>query len=531
MQGLMMDFQLTIPTILRRTETFYGNQEVVSRQANKTTFKYTYTQMVHRAKKLAVALQNLNIKEGDRVATLCWNHHQHLESYFAIPCIGAVIHPLNLRLSVQDLAYTINHAEDKLIIVDEVLLPLWEQISPIANIDQVIVIGMASEQYLSYENLIEAADVNSFVAFKGDENAAAFMCYTSGTTGKPKGVLYSHRSIVLHGLSTLMTGVGIGFKETDVLLHIVPMFHAGAWGFPYSSAFAGSKQVFPGPYLDADSLCDVITKERVTITGAVPTVAMNLLKAFDEKHISRLTLKKIIVGGSAIPKNAIESFDKKYNIEILHTWGMTELSPLGSTAVLPKQLQSAAKELQYDYASKQGRPVPFVEIRAKNENGLVAWNGETLGELEVRGPWVVSNYYGETTNALTEDGWFKTGDLVCIHSNGCIEIKDRIKDVIKSGGEWISSLAIENYLMAHDSILEAAVIAIPDDKWMERPFVYFVSKPNHAPTDQELKDYLSLRFAKFWIPEGYEQIDMLPKTSVGKIQKAALRQKYQLSKM
>jgi acyl-CoA synthetase (AMP-forming)/AMP-acid ligase II len=534
MKGLMMDYQLTLPTILRRAETMFWKKEIVSRLPDRSVHRYTYRDFALRTKKLAVALQRLGVRNGDRVATLSWNHYRHLEAYFAIPCIGAIVHPLNIRLSYDDLGYIVNHAEDKIIIVDQVHLPLFEKFKSVINISRVIVIPQTAEpipeDYLNYEDFLAGGEASLFEPFEGDEYRAAFMCYTSGTTGKPKGILYSHRSIMLHSMAFLLGCVGPGVTERDIVLPVVPMFHASAWGFPYSCAFVGATQVFPGPYLDAESLLQLFDKEKVTITAGVPTVMMSVLHKLDsDPGKYKLSLRMIIIGGSSPPRSLVTSFDQRYGIPVLHSWGMTEMSPLGSTAVVTSNLEKASKEEQYNHASKQGFPVPFVEIRGRNESGFIPWDGNTMGELEVRGPWVAASYYGdaETAGKFTADGWLKTGDIVTISEDGCIEIKDRSKDVVKSGGEWISSVALENVIMDHPSVLEAAVIAVPDEKWMERPFAYVVLKEGKTASHKELTEFLTGKFAKFWIPDGYAFIEAIPKTSVGKFQKSALREKYE----
>lgn len=533
LQGLMMDYQLTLPTILRRAESLFGDKEIVTRLPDKSIHRYTYRDMVSRTKKLAVALQQLGLSNGDRVATLSWNHYQHLEAYFAVPCAGAVIHPLNLRFNPDDLSYIVNHAEDKILIVDQVLLPLFEKFRETVHVSRVIVIPQTGEsipdEYLNYEHVVNSGNASRFQPYEGDENAAAFMCYTSGTTGKPKGILYSHRSIMLHSMAFLLGCSGVGIVERDVVLPVVPMFHASAWGLPYSSAFVGATQVFPGPHLDAESLLDLLQSEKVTLTAGVPTISMSLLNKLDEAPEKyKLSLRTIISGGSSAPRFLVKAFDERYGIQVLHSWGMTEMSPLGSTSVMTSKLESGPKELQYDRATKQGMPVPFVEIRGRNEAGLIPWDGQTMGELEVRGPWVAASYYRdpEPQAKFTPDGWLKTGDIVTISEDGCIEIKDRSKDVIKSGGEWISSIALENSLMAHPQVLEAAVIAIPDPKWMERPFAYIVSRNGQAIPVEELNEFLAGKFARFWIPDGYDFIEAIPKTSVGKFLKSALREQY-----
>ncbi|HEX4852107.1 MAG TPA: AMP-binding protein, partial [Puia sp.] len=320
-----------------------------------------------------------------------------------------------------------------------------------------------------------------------------------------------------------------GIKEYDVVLPVVPMFHASAWGYPYLCTFVGATQIFPGPYLDPESLLHLFETEKVTLTGGVPTVMMGILNKLDaDPHKYKLNLHTIVVGGSAMPRSLVKSFDERYGIQVLHTWGMTEMSPLGTTSVTTSELKNASKEEQYDSATRQGMPVPFVEIRGRNEEGLIPWDGETMGELEVRGPYIASSYYKDEASQgkFTEDGWLKTGDIVTISEDGFMSIKDRSKDLIKSGGEWISSVALENSLMDHPSILEAAVVAIPDQKWMERPFAYVVPKAGKKITSEELHQYLSDKFAKFWLPDGYDFIEAIPRTSVGKFLKSALRDKY-----
>ena len=528
-----MDYQLTIPTILRRAESLFGKKEIVTRLPDKSLHRYTYRDLAIRAKRLSVALQRLGIRQGDRVATLCWNHYQHLEAYFAVPGIGAVIHPLNIRISPDDLAYIVDHAGDRLIIVDQVLLPLFDKFKSVINVGNVVVIPQLDEPlpkgYLNYEELMATGDDKMFEPFEGDENTAAFMCYTSGTTGKPKGVLYSHRSVMLHGMTFLLSCAGLGITERDVVLPVVPMFHAGAWGLPYDCTLTGAAQVFPGAYLDAGSLLQLFETERVTVTAGVPTVMLGVLNKLDaDPKQYQLFLRVILVGGSAVPRFLVKAFDERYGIRMLHSWGMTELSPGGATCVLTSRLADAPKEEQYDHAVRQGLPVPFVEIRGRNESGLIPWDGLAMGELEVRGPWVAKAYYRdpEPSGKFTDDGWLKTGDIVSISEDGFIEIKDRSKDVIKSGGEWISSIALENALMGHPSVLEAAVIAIPDNKWWERPFAYVVPKEGRTIDPNELNEFLAARFEKFWLPDGYDTIAAIPKTSVGKFLKSALRDKY-----
>lgn len=527
-----MDYQLTLPTILRRAESLFGTREIVSRLPDKTIHRCTYGDFAIRAKKLAVALRKLGVVEGDRVATLCWNHYQHLEAYYAVPCMGAVVHTLNLRLSPEDLTYIVNHAEDKIIIVDQVLLPLFEKIKSSINVSKVIVIRQSHESladgYLNYEDVVASGEESLFKPFEGDEYTAACLCYTSGTSGKPKGVLYSHRSIMIHAMSFLLSCNGVGLVERDAILPVVPMFHACAWGYPFCGPFVGAKLVLPGPHLDPESLLELFQQEKVTVTAGVPTVMLGILSKLEAAAASyNLSLRVIVIGGSATPAFAVKAFGN-YGIQVLSSWGMTELSPLGSTAAMPSKLDNASEDERLRYSTKQGLPVPFIEIRGRNESGLIPWDGETMGELEVRGPYVAASYYRDPDSSakFTDDGWLRTGDIVAIDSDGCIEIKDRSKDVIKSGGEWISSVALENSLMGHHCVYEAAVIAVPDDKWMERPFAYVVLKEGKTVSTDELKEYLSDKFAKFWIPDGFAIVPSIPKTSVGKFLKSALRDQH-----
>ncbi len=533
MRGLMMDFQLLVPVILRRAETLFGKKEIISRLPDKSIHRYTYKEMAVRSKKLSAALKQLGAKEGDRIATLCWNHYQHLEVYFAVPGIGAVLHTLNLRLSPDDLSYIASHAQDKIIVVDQVLLPLFDKFREKVNFEHVIIVpngqGPVPAGYLNYEDLVNSASEKDFVAFDGDENTAAAMCYTSGTTGRPKGVLYSHRSIVLHCMLSAFTD-GLGIHEADIVLPVVPMFHVNAWGFPFTCTMVGCTQVFPGPHLDPPSLLDLLEKESVTLTGGVPTIWLGILNILDANpgKYNLKSLRTMLVGGSAAPKSMIIGFQERHNLRVVHAWGMTETSPLGSVCVLTSEIKKESKETQYAYRAKQGMAAPFVEMRASNEDGIAPWDGITMGELEVRGPWISKAYYNtdDQEDKFTLDGWFRTGDIVSIEPNGYIEIKDRSKDVIKSGGEWISSVALESCLMGHPAIAEAAVFAIASEKWMERPMACVVLKEGKNVTREELTKYLEPNFAKFWLPDVIEFVKEIPKTSVGKFKKSALREMY-----
>lgn len=528
-----MDFQLTVPVILRRVETFFGHKEVITRLPDKSIHRCTYSEVAGRAKKLGVALKKLGVKEGDRVATLCWNHYQHLEIYFSVPSVGAILHTLNLRLSPDDLEFIITHADDSVILVDQVLLPLFEKIRSKIRVKHIVVIPNGgqpvSNEFLNYEELISSADGKDFVSFDGDENTAAAMCYTSGTTGKPKGVLYSHRSIVLHSMIGGMSD-GLDIKEEDVVLPVVPMFHVNAWGLPYSCAMTGATLIFPGPHLDPTSLLELFENEKVTITAGVPTIWLGILNLLDANpgKYKLSALRTMVVGGSAAPRSMIVGFEERHNLKILHAWGMTETSPIGTICRLKSEIKELPQEVQYNYRAKQGMATPLVEVRARSEEGLVPWDGVSMGELEVRGPWIAKAYFktDDEEGKFTDDGWFKTGDIVTIEANGYLEIKDRSKDVIKSGGEWISSLELEGVLMGHPAVAEAAVFAIPDEKWMERPMACVVVREGKSTTKDELIKFLEPHFAKFQLPDAIEFIKEIPKTSVGKFKKSVLRDKY-----
>jgi len=531
MNGLMMDYPLTLSTIFRRAETVFRRQEIAWRLADKSIRRHTFADFADRARRLAQVLLDLGLRPGDRVATLCWNHGPHLEAYFGIPLMGGVLHTLNLRLHPDELAYIVNHAEDRAILVDESLLPLWEQVRPKVNVPITIVVGATkpvADGFLEYESLI-AKTAPARELPDPDENSAVAMCYTTGTTGNPKGVLYSHRALVLHTLGLSQTDC-MGICEGDVMMPVVPMFHANAWGMPFTATMVGSKIVLPGPHLDPASIVDLFHRERVTVTGGVPTIWMGVLQYLDANPgvFDLSSMRAMYVGGSAVPRALIEAFDRRYGLKIIQAWGMTELAPLGTTGHLPAALSGAADEAKFEFRAKQGRPSPFVEIRARNEDGLVPWDGATMGELEVRGPWVASAYYNRPDSAdrFTDDGWFKTGDIATIGADATIQIQDRSKDLIKSGGEWISSVALECALMGHPAVAEAAVIPVASEKWSERPLAAVVLKPGATATPAELTAFLAPQFAKFWLPDAYEFIDAIPRTSAGKFKKSELRDRF-----
>ena len=547
MRGLMMDFPLTILPIVRRAEALFAARTLVTRRPDRSLVRHTYAEVLERARRLAVGLRQLGIQPGDRVATLAWASHQHLEAYLAIPMAGAVLHTLNLRLHPDDLAYIVNDAADRAVIVDESLLPLLERFRPHVKLDHLIVIAgkmpqpaagpgaaaapapVPSVQTIDYEELLASADPSSYVEPAIDEQSAAAMCYTSGTTGRPKGVLYSHRAVILHSLAEGLRDC-LGIAEDDTVLPIVPMFHVNAWGLPVTCTMFGSRQVFPGPYLDAKSVAELLAGEKVTLTAGVPTVWLGLLQELDANpgKYDLSHLRSIVVGGSAAPQSMIEGFQRRHGLTVIHAWGMTEMTPLGTVCNLPAALAGAPEAEQFRYRAKQGTPMPFVEIRARGESGLARWDGQTMGELEVRGPWVARQYYNADgpDSRFTDDGWFKTGDIVTITGSGCIEIADRTKDLVKSGGEWISSVVLETALMGHPAVAEAAVVAVPHEKWDERPLAVVVFKPGQQASADELRDYLAPNFAKWWLPDNFEFVAEIPKTSVGKFKKSAIREQF-----
>ncbi len=531
MNGLMMQFPLTLSAILRRAEQIFPRQEIVWRLADKSIRRYTFADFSDRARRLATVLIEAGIKPGDRVATLSWNHGPHLEAYFGIPLMGGVLHTLNLRLHPDELAYIVNHADDRAILVDETLLPLWEQVKPKVNVPIVIVVGATkpvADGDLEYEPLIAKAQPARDLP-DPDEQAAAAMCYTTGTTGNPKGVLYSHRALTLHTLGLSQTDC-MGLCERDTMMPVVPMFHANAWGMPFGATMVGAKMVMPGPHLDPASIVELFHREKVTITGGVPTIWMGVLEYLDANPgaFDLSSMRTMIVGGSAVPRALIAAFQQRHGLTIIQAWGMTELAPLGTTGHLPAVLADATDDEKFDFRAKQGRPSAFVEIRARNEDGFVPWDGATMGELECRGPWIASSYYNRPDSAdrFTDDGWFKTGDIVTIDSNATIQIQDRSKDLIKSGGEWISSVGLECALMGHPAVAEAAVIPVASGKWGERPLAAVVLKPGASATPQELKAFLAPQFAKFWLPDDYAFVAAIPRTSAGKFKKSELRNQF-----
>jgi len=535
MQGTMMHYPLTLSHGLERAGKFFSSAEIVSRRPDHSLHRYTYADLYRRARALAEALQKAGLKRGDRVATLMWNHYPHLEAYFGIPISGGVLHPLNLRLAPSEIAYIANHAQDRFLIVDDVLLPLYEKIRGSVQFERVIVVNWSGRSavpefeghFEDYENFLSTAS-GSFHYPDLDENEAACMCYTSGTTGVPKGVVYTHRSVMLH--SFLLTTVdNFGICHADTVLPIVSMFHVNGWGLSYAATLVGARQILPGPHLKGESLLDLCEQERVTVAGGVPTVWHSILECLDHNPGRwKLPLMRVLIGGAA-PSLALILRLRKYGWDMVQGWGLTESSPQATTSHIMAHMQNLPEDVKCEIKTQAGIPVPFVERRVVNEHGEVPWDGETMGEVQLRGPWVASSYYdlASENDKWTDDGWFRSSDVGTVNAEGYLKIVDRTKDLIKSGGEWISSVDLENALVAHPEIREAAVIAVAHPKWQERPVAVIVTVDGATLSPQALRDFLSPKFAKWQLPDAFVFVDELPHTSTGKLLKAELRRRYQ----
>jgi len=534
LESTMQDFPLTIGMILRHGRTVFGDSEVVTFQGDGC-WRASFAEVAPRVDRLAGALRRLGIEEGDRVATFQWNNQEHLEAYLAIPNLGAVLHTLNIRLFPEQLTYVANHAEDRIVLVDDSLVPLLARVAPdLKTIEHYIVVGggdasaladaAAGADVLRYDELL-AAEQDEFPWPDVDERAAAAMCYTSGTTGNPKGVVYSHRSTVLHSMG-VNSGSAIGLNEHDRVLPIVPMFHANSWGLPYAAWYAGASFVMPDRFLQAEPLAKLIESERPTIAGAVPTIWADLLRYAAEHPVDMSSLRLVVCGGSAVPRSLMERFQRDHGVHILQGWGMTETSPLAALARAPKGVEPGTKE-EMDWRDKAGRILSGVELRIVDDAGNpLPWDGAAVGEIEVRGPWVTGSYYLDPAPDKFDDGWLRTGDVGCVSENGFIQITDRAKDVIKSGGEWISTVELENHLMAHPDVVEAAVIGVPDPRWDERPLACVVCAEGSSADAAALQGFLADKVAKWQVPERWVFIAEVPKTSVGKFDKKVLRAKH-----
>jgi fatty-acyl-CoA synthase len=535
MEALMMNYPLTLDRILEHANRVYPHKRISTKQIDGSMHRYTYADLYKRVKRLANALVTLGVQPGERVGTFAWNNYQHLELYYGIPAMGGVCHTLNIRLFPDQLTYVVNHAGDKVVFIDGTLLPLFERVAAKLTTVQTYVLfntppGVETKlpNALVYEELMAEAS-EEFDWYPAQETDAMGLCYTSGTTDNPKGVLYSHRSTYLHTLGECHPNA-LGLSSRDIVLPVVPQFHVMAWGLPYSCALSGAELVMPGPHLKPQQLAQMIEEEKVTIPAGVPTIwnAMYQELMINRRDVSHV--RALVVGGSAMPRSLIEGYEKNLGVNVLHAWGMTEMSPVGTASQLQAHHADLPDHEKWDIKAKQGYVIPGVEMRLCNEQGEeLPWDNTTMGEVQVRGPWIARQYYGvdPTPESFTADGWFRTGDVATISEDGYMHITDRTKDLVKSGGEWISSVALENALMAHPKVLEAAVIAIPDEKWDERPLAAVVLTPEAGPvTEVELMEFLAPQFAKFWLPDRYVVVADIPKTSVGKFDKKVLRHRY-----
>ena len=533
MLGLMQDWPLLVHKIIDHAALYHGDREVVTRTVEGPIERTNYGAIARRARKVAAALEARGIKLGDRVATLAWNTARHLEAWYGIAGIGAIYHTLNPRLFPEQIAWIANHAEDRVLMFDITFSELVAKLAPQMKTVELF-IALTDRAHLpagipncmAYEDFIAEAD-EAFAWKEFDEHTACGLCYTSGTTGNPKGVLYSHRSNTL--LAMIACGADtMSFSGHDTMLPVVPMFHANAWGIAFAAPMCGAKLVMPGAKLDGPSICELLTDEKVTMTAAVPTVWLAALQYLKQSGKTLPQLKRVLIGGSACPRSMIETFERKYGIEVIHAWGMTEMSPLGTIGTLKVKMAELPQEQRLDYKVRQGHAPFGVEMKIVGDNDReLPRDGKTFGRLKVRGPAVSKAYFGgDGASAFDAEGWFDTGDVATLDADGYMTITDRAKDVIKSGGEWISSIEIENLAMGHPAIAEAAVIGVHHPKWDERPLLVVVMKPGQNVTKKDILDYLSGKIAKWWMPDAVVFMDMIPHTATGKIQKAALRERF-----
>jgi fatty-acyl-CoA synthase len=527
LMGLMQDdFPLTLNHIRRRMRSCNEGAEVVTLLEDGDVARISQVDLADRIDRLARALGALGIEQGDRVGTFAWNNQRHLELYFAVPCTGSVLHTLNVRLFAEQLTYIVNHAEDRVIFVDDSLVPVLEELAPtFKTVEHYVVLGDGDAGTLPgalrYEELLEQAGPGRHEYPELDERQAAACCYTSGTTGNPKGVLYSHRSISMHSSATLMTDAN-GLSRADRVLAVVPMFHANAWGLPYGAALAGADLILPDRFLGAEHLAKLIAAERPTQMGCVPTIFADLLRYADtHPEVDLTSLTNCACGGSAVPKQLMKDFEERHGVHIFQAWGMTETSPV---ATYSRPLEGEHDGAYWDARAKQGRPLPWVELRLVDGAEEVPWDGESTGEIEVRGPWIAASYFRDDSGEQKFDsGWLRTGDIAAVDTKAFVQITDRAKDVIKSGGEWISSVELENELMSHPDVIEAAVIAKPDERWAERPLCCVVLREHADTSAEDLVEHLRGRVAKWWLPDEFAFVAEIPKTSVGKFDKKVLR--------
>jgi fatty-acyl-CoA synthase len=534
MLGLMMNMPLTISSLIRHADRHHGDTEIVSRTVEGPIHRYTYRDAHARARRIANALTRLGVKAGDRIGTLAWNGFRHLELYFGVTGMGAVIHTVNPRLFPDQIAYIVNHAEDSYVFFDLTFAPLIEKLAPhckgvkgwVAMADRAHMPQQQIPGLLCYEDLL-GAESAAFEWPEFDENTASGLCYTSGTTGNPKGVLYSHRSTVLHAYGAALPD-GLNLSARDVVLPVVPMFHVNAWGLPYSCAAVGAKMVFPGAGLDGKSLHELFEAEGVTMTAGVPTVWLGLLAYMKQNNLRFGTVNRTVIGGSACPPAMIKTFEEDFGVHVLHAWGMTEMSPLGTACSFKAKHMKMSAEEQRKLQAKQGRVIYGVDMKiADGDGNALPHDGKAFGDLLVKGPWILREYYkGEGGNPLTADGWFPTGDVATIDPDGYIQITDRSKDVIKSGGEWISSIDLENIAVGHPAVAEAAVIGVRHPKWDERPLLIIVRKAGMDVTKEEMLKFYEGKTAKWSMPDDIVFVEQIPHTATGKLSKLTLRQQF-----
>jgi fatty-acyl-CoA synthase len=531
MRGLMQDYPLTLPHVLHRAERLFSNKSVVTATPSGVE-RTTYGAWADHTRRLGSALDGLGLAEDARVGTFGWNTARHLALYFAAPCTGRVLHTLNIRLFPDQLSYIVNHAEDEVIFVDRSLIALlWPLVDGFSSVRHYVLMDDGKgdvpddPRIIDYDELVGAADPREFSV--DDENRAAAMCYTSGTTGNPKGVVYTHRSTLLHSMATMYVDT-LGVSESDVILPIVPMFHANCWGLGHSAVFAGATFILPGADLSPGAIANLIESERVTLAAGVPTIWTAVLPELEGRDLS--ALQRIVCGGSAVPKALSEAYREKVGLPILQAWGMTETSPLASVCRTRSDLANLTDDALVDLRSSQGLVVPGIDVRivAPETIDEQPWDGKTSGELQVRGPWIARGYYNDprSQDSFTSDGWLRTGDVAVIDPEGYIRLVDRTKDLVKSGGEWISSVELENEIMAHPKVLEAAVIGVSHPRWDERPLACVVVKADEQLTKDEVIEFLTPRVAKWWLPDDVVFIDEVPKTSVGKFSKKDLRERF-----
>ena len=533
LHDLMMNYPLTLTHFFERSRKLWAKKTIATRVPGQPLFRYTYADFAERTMRLAGLLDSFGLGKGERVATFAWNSHRHLEAYWAAPLTGRVLHTLNIRLSAQDLTYIINHAGDSVIFADASLWPILEGIrDKIPTVKKIVIMRDTPETALpagleDYETLLAAArPVTRWPQLA--ETDAAGMCYTSGTTGHPKGVVYTHRAMFVHCLAQAMADQ-FAISEDDVILHIVPMFHANSWCVPFTGVMVGSTHVFAGPNPQPRDIVEMIQREKVTFTGAVPTVWIAIKDLCEQEGYDISSLRTIAIGGSAAPRHLQQAFEKQFGVVMSHAWGMTEMTPLGTVGRVKSYMKQWDYGKQLDVRARVGYPSVGVDIRIVDDAGTeLPWDGETMGELQVRGPWVLKSYYDNPQSAerFTDDGWFRTGDVATIDAEGYVQITDRTKDLIKSGGEWISSVDVENMIMAHPKVLEAAVIAVPHPKWVERPLACVVPKPGVALDPAEIMEFLRPQLAKWALPDEVRLIEAVPKTSVGKFDKKVLREQF-----